>query len=200
MPITGGSRMAKMAGRSMKSVLALCITLGVVLAAPGAGHAQSDPAAVARALIDAENRHDVEAAVALFTPDAVVIHATGTLTTTAEIRKWQTELAEGNFHANISTPVVAGDKVTFTGDVVLNSFRALGIDKLDATWELTVQQGRVKTFNFVFTPASAARLQAAIAGAASLALTGTDPRPLVEVGALLLVLGLALLTLERRRS
>ena len=192
--------MPKMAGRAMKSVLALFVALGAVLATPGAGHAQSDPASVARALIDAENRHDVEAAVALFTPDAVVIHATGTLTTTAEIRKWQTDLAEGNFRANINTPTVAGDKVTFTGDVRLNSFTSLGIDKLDATWELTVQQGRVKTFNFAFTPASAARLQQAIAGSASLALTGTDPRPLVEVSALFLVLGIALLALQRRRS
>ena len=184
----------------MKSVVALFVALLAVLATPGAGHAQGDPASVARALIDAENRHDVEAAVALFAPDAVVIHATGTLTTTAEIRKWQTELAEGNFRANINTPTVAGDKVTFTGDVRLNSFTALGIDKLDATWELTVQQGRVKTFNFVFTPASAARLQQAIAGSPSLALTGADPQPLAAVGALFLVLGMALLAIQRRRS
>jgi hypothetical protein len=192
--------MPKMAGRVVKSVLAVVVGLGVALATPAAGAAQSDPASVARALIDAENRHDVEAVVALFTPDAVVIHATGTLTTTAEIRKWQTELADGNFRATIATPTVAGDKVTFTGDVVLNSFSSLGIDKLDATWELTVQEGRVKTFNFVFTPASAARLQQAIAGSASLALTGTDPRRLVEVSALLLILGVAVLTLQRRRS
>lgn len=196
----GGSHVSKMAGRSVKSALALFIALGAVLTTPGAGHAQGDPASVARALIDAENRHDVEGAVALFTPDAVVIHATGTLTTTAEIRKWQTELADGNFRADISTPTVAGDKATFAGEVSYNNFRALGIDKLDATWELTVQQGRVKTFNFAFTPASAARLQQAIAASASLALTGTDPRPLVEVGALFLVLGVALLTLQRRRS
>src|SRR5215210_5593610 len=166
--------MPKMAGRAVKSVLALFVALGAIVATAGAGHAQSDPASVARALIDAENRHDVDAVMALFTPDAVVIHATGTLTTTAEIRKWQTELAEGGFRATMGTPTVAGDKVSFNGDVVLNSFKSLGIDKLDATWELTVLQGRIKTFNFVFTPASAARLQQAIAGSASLALTGTD--------------------------
>ena len=192
--------MPKMAGRARKSVLALLVALGAILAPPGAGHAQGDPASVARAFIDAENRHDVDAAVALFTPDAVVIHATGTLTTTAEIRKWQTELAEGNFRATIGTPTVAGDKVTFNGDVALNSFTSLGIDKLDATWELTVLQGRIKTFNFVFTPASAARLQQALAGSASLALTGTDVRPLVEMSALLLVLGMAILAVQRRRS
>jgi hypothetical protein len=192
--------MPKMAGRAVKSVLALFAALGVVLATPGAGYAQSDPAAVARSLIDAENRHDVDAAVALFTPDAVVVHATGTLTSTAEIRNWQKDLAEGNFHANINSPSVSGDKVTFTGDVALNTFTSLGIDKLDATWELTVQQGRVKTFNFVFTPAANARLQQAIAGSASLALSGHDPRPLVEAGALLVVLGMAVLAVQRRRS
>src|SRR5688572_18211179 len=99
--------MAKVAGQAIKSVLALFVALGAVLATAGAGQAQGDPVAVARALIDAENRHDVEPAVALFTPDAVVIHATGTLTTTAEIRRWQTELAEGNFRANISSSTVA---------------------------------------------------------------------------------------------
>ena len=183
-----------------RSVLALFLAVGVVVVTPLAGHAQSDPASVARAFIDAENRHDVDAAVALFTPDAVVIHATGTLTTTAEIRKWQTELAEGNFRANISRLTVAGDTVTFDGDVALNSFQSLGIDKLDATWELTVQQGRIKTFNFVFSPASSARLQQAIAARASLALTGSAPWPLVQLGALLLALGAVLLALQRRLS
>jgi ketosteroid isomerase-like protein len=190
-----------MAVRSTRrALLAVSLAVGVVLATPAAGSAQSDPASVARALIDAENRHDVEAAVALFAPDAVVVHATGTLTTTAEIRKWQMELAEGNFRAEIGTPSVAGTVVTFTGDVFLSSFQALGIDKLDATWELTVLQGRVKTFNFVFSPASNARLAQARGGSPPLALTGASPLPLVELSALLLALGVALLALERRRS
>ena len=189
-----------MAGRSIRRFSrAALVTVGALLATPVAGHAQADPASVARALVDAENRHDVEAAVALFTPDAVVVHATGTLTTTAEIRKWQTDLAEGNFRAEIATPTVTGDHVTFTGDVFLASFQALGIDKLDATWDLTVQQGRVKTFNFVFSPASNARLQQARPAPAPLALTGASPRPLVALSALSLVLGVALLALQRRR-
>lgn len=190
-----------MAGHSIRrSLLAVSVAVGALLATPVAGHAQADPASVARAFIDAENRHDVDAAVALFTPDAVVVDARGTLTTTAEIRRWQTDLAEGNFRAEIGTPTVSGDRVTFTGDVSLNSLRALGLDKLDATWELTVQQGRIKTFNFVFSPASIARLQQAQAGSAPLALTGADPWALVELGGLLLVLGVAVLALERHRS
>lgn len=192
--------MRRIAGRSSRrSVLAALVAGLAVLATPVAGHAQADPASVARALIDAENRHDVEAAVALFTPDAVVVHATGTLTSTAEIRKWQTELAEGNFRAEIGTPTVAGERVTFTGDVFLSSFQGLGIDKLDATWDLTVQQGRVKTFNFVFSPAANARLQQARGGSPPLALTGASPWPLVELSALCLVLGVALLAPQRRR-
>lgn len=193
--------MGRIARRSMRrSLLGVLVAVGGLVAMPAAGHAQGDPASVARALIDAENRHDVEAAVALFTPDAVVTHATGTLTTTAEIRKWQTELAEGAFRAEIGTPAVSGERVTFTGDVFLSSFQALGIDKLDATWELTVQQGKVKTFNFVFSPASNARLQQARSGSAPLALTGASPWPLVELSASFLLLGVALLALQRRRS
>jgi hypothetical protein len=189
-----------MAGRSLQRLLlAVLLCVGTGLATPGVAQAQADPASVARALIDAENRHDVEGAVALFAPGAVVVHATGTLTTTAEIRQWQTELAEGNFRAEIGTPAVTGDRVTFTGDVFLNSFRALGIDKLDATWELIVQQGKVNTFTFAFSPASTARLQQARAGQAPLALTGAESLALVELSALLLVLGVALLALERRR-
>lgn len=99
----------------------------------------------------------------------------------------------------LGTPAVTGNRVTFTGDVVLNSFRALGIDKLDATWELVVDQGKVKTFTFAFSPASTARLQQARAGQAPLALTGAESLALVELSALLFVLGVALLALERRR-
>ncbi len=155
---------------------------------------------MARALIDAENRHDVEAAVALFTPDAVVIHPSGTLTTTAEIRKWQTGWPRGTSAPTSTRRPSPATRPPSPATSSLNTFTSLGIDKLDATWELTVQQGRIKTFNFVFTPASAARLQQALAASASLALTGTDPRPLVELGALFLVLGVALLALQRRRS
>lgn len=146
-------------------------TVAVVVAGMGCGlwvspaSAQADAVAVARALIDAENAHDVNAAVNLFAPAAIVSLPTGALVTRGEIEQWQRDLAAGNFHADIAPPVaVTPEVVTFSGTIALDSFRRLGIASLESTWQLTVQLGRVTTFNFAFTPAAAARLQAALAG------------------------------------
>ncbi len=166
------------------------------LMAPPAS-AQTDAVSVARSLIALENAHDVNGVVNLFAPGAIVNLPTGVFVTRAEIEQWQRELAAGNFHAEITPPVaVTPEVVTFSGTVALNSFRQLGISPLDATWQLIVQGGRVTVFNFAFTPAATARLQAALAGGGgagggaqttapaatasagrTLALTGAGPRP-----------------------
>ena len=148
--------------RAAVVVGALLVFVG--LAAPPAS-AQTDAVSVARALIAAENAHDVPGAMALFAPGAIVNLPTGALVTRAEIEQWQRELAAGNFRAEITPPVaVTPEVVTFSGTVALDSFRRLGISPLEANWQLTVQLGRVTTFNFSFTPAAAARLGAALAG------------------------------------
>ena len=126
---------------------------------------QTDAASVARALINAENAHDVQAALNLFAPNAIVNLPTGALVTRAQIEQWQRDLAAGNFHAEITPPVaVTPEIVNFSGTVALDSFRRLGISPLEANWELTIQLGKVTIFNFSFTPAAAARLRAALAG------------------------------------
>ncbi len=152
--------MRRRAGAAVAVVL-LCSALW---AAPAS--AQTDAVAVARALINAENAHDVNTAVNLFAPGAIVNLPTGALVTRAEIEQWQRDLAAGNFHAEITPPVaVTPEVVTFSGTIALDTFRRLGIASLESTWQLTVQLGRITTFNFSFTPAAAARLQAALAGA-----------------------------------
>src|SRR5687767_11882138 len=156
--------------RIVGAVGAVLLIVGLV--APPAS-AQTDAVSVARALINAENAHDVNAAVNLFAPGAIVNLPTGALVTRAEIEQWQRELAAGNFRAEITTPVaVTPEVVTFSGTVALDSFRRLGISPLDATWQLTIQLGRVTTFNFAFTPAATARLQAALAGGGGAATSG----------------------------
>ena len=150
--------------RIVGAVGAVLLFAGLV--APPAS-AQTDAVSVARALINAENAHDVNAAVSLFGPGAIVNLPTGALVTRAEIEQWQRELAAGNFHADITPPVaVTPEIVTFSGTVALDSFRRLGISPLEATWQLTIQAGQVRIFNFGFTPAATARLQAALAGGA----------------------------------
>jgi hypothetical protein len=60
---------------------------------------------------------------------------------------------------------VTPEVVTFSGTVALDLFRGLGLASLESTWQLTIQLGKVTTFNFDFTPAAGARLGAALAGA-----------------------------------
>jgi hypothetical protein len=152
----------------------LAALLFIAGAGTPAASAQTDAVAVARALIAAENAHDVAAAVGFFGPAAIVNLPTGALVGRAEIEQWQRELAAGNFRAEITPPVaVTPEVVTFSGTVALDSFRRLGISPLDASWELIIQLGRVTIFNFSFTPAATARLQGAIANAGGGGTTGS---------------------------
>jgi hypothetical protein len=127
----------------------------------------ADPAAVANALIEAENNGDVEGAVALFDPEAVVNDANGQRVGVDAIREWQVGLAANHFHADIEAPTVAGNTATFDGSVSFDAFTNLGLDRLDATWQLDVDGGKVQTFTFTFTPESGNRLQEAIQRAQS---------------------------------
>jgi SnoaL-like domain len=120
-----------------------------------------DPAAVAAALIAAENAGDVEGAVGLFHADAAIHDAVADFAGEAAIREWQVGLAAGRFHADIDAVDADGGSVTLTGSCQFDAFRSLGIDKLDATWVLDVDDGKVRIFRFAFSPASLARLQAA---------------------------------------
>ena len=133
----------------------------------GTDEGATSPAAVANALITAENAGDVEGAVALFHPDAVVNDANGQRVGEDAIREWQVGLAANHFHADIQPPRVEGQTATFEGSLAFDPFRNLGLDSLDATWVLEVDDGKVRTFTFTFTPESGARLQEALQRAQS---------------------------------
>ncbi len=201
--------------RRLAIVVAAVALVSGLTASPAS--AQTDAVSVARALIAAENAHNVSAAVALFAPGAVVNLPTGVFVGRTQITGWQQELAAGNFRAETTPPVaVTPEVVTFSGTVAVDLFRSLGLATLDSTWQITISLGQITTFNFNFTPAAAARLAAALAGAGapaataapaaatagrSLALTGAD-LGLAVPAALAVVLGALLLaaTSRRRRS
>ncbi len=183
---------------SVAALLVVAIGLGLA----GGASAQTDPGSVARALIDAENAHNVDAAVAFFADDAVVTLPTGQFTTRDQIRGWQSELAAGNFKATIGTPQVSGERVTFSGSVELDTFRNLGIERMDSNWDITVQQGKVKTFTFTFTAESGARLQAALAPPAPsqpIARTGASASTWALGAGLAVLAGAMLVAVGRRR-
>lgn len=168
--------MGRLAGRSralaravrMATAMGVAVVVVGSLAALPASAQTTDAVTVARTLIANENAHNVAAVVDMFAPGAIVSLPTGALATRADILAWQQELAAGNFHADITTPVaVTPEVVTFSGTVALDLFRGLGLSSLESTWQLTVQLGKVTTFVFDFTPAATARLNAAIAAASA---------------------------------
>ena len=129
--------------------------------------AGQDATAAVEALIAAENALDVDAAMACFAEGAVVTLPTGVLTTADEIRGWQTGLAAGHFHAEIGPIVTDGDHARFSGTVGFDPFRGMGIDAMGSEWDLTVVGGRITAFAYTFSTDGAAKLQAAMAGAAA---------------------------------
>jgi hypothetical protein len=130
---------------------------------PGAGDGPAaDPLATVHALLAAENAHDVEAAVALFAPDATVTLALETRRGTAEIRAWQRELAEGHFHMEVlGTPEVAGDGVRFHNRLDLDLFKQMGLGTVEGISEAQVRDTKITAYTFALTPESLARLQTA---------------------------------------
>src|SRR5664279_1468643 len=86
--------------------------------------AQGAPEEVVKALIAAEDAHNVEAAVAYFADDAVVRHEGGSAYTTPEaIRAWQQGLADGHFRIEAVNFQVNGSSVSWTGTSSLDRFR-----------------------------------------------------------------------------
>jgi hypothetical protein len=133
------------------------------------GFAQSSPEDVAQALIAAEDSNNVEAAVANFADDAVVTLPTGVYDTPDKIRGWQQELADGHFRIEAMGMTADGNTVSWTGEVSLDLFRSMGIATMGGNWVLDIENGKVKTFDFSFTPDALNKLQAGSAAATLIA-------------------------------
>lgn len=134
--------------------------------------AQSAPEDVAKALIAAEDSNNVDAAVANFASDAVVTLADGSKYDTADgVRGWQQALADGHFRLEPVNMQVDGNIVSWTGNISLDAFRNLGIATLDGNWKLDIENGKIKTFDFTFTPDA---LTALTAGSIVATLVGAE--------------------------
>ncbi len=167
---TGGSR----AGQAKGTLSWLIAVLFVVLlaghiAAPAAVHAQgTDPSTLVNAFIAGENAHNVDAVTSLFADNATVVLATGPLQGTDQIRAWQQELSDGHFSIVVTSPLsTSGSKTTYSVTVALDTFRQLGFASLDGTEEMVVDNGKISSFTFAFTPELGAKFQAALQAAGS---------------------------------
>lgn|GEM_PF-4179191 len=157
--------LGKRAFLSQKAFLIMLVVLSLSLVVFSVS-AQDSPEDVANALIAAEDSNDVEAAVALFADDAVVTLADGSVYDTPEgIRGWQQALADGHFRIEAVHMQVDGNMVTWDGTVSLDTFRTLGIASMAGNWTLEIEDGKVKTFDFAFTPEAFTELTTGITAA-----------------------------------
>ena len=105
-----------------KTLVALitAIALGALLISPLWVSAQgTDPESVIRAIIDAQNAKNIDAALALIADDTVITlippppDSTGVFTGKEEIRGWWEAWIAGNGHTELSNFQVTGDNATY---------------------------------------------------------------------------------------
>jgi hypothetical protein len=151
---------------------------------------------------DALNTGDVDAAMALFTDDAVVTLAffEETYTGAEEIRAWFEGLVAANFEIQLEVLQVEGDTVTTKTTTWIDFTRQMGIAPLVAEEVYTFQNGKITGFTWIPTDETAFKIQAAMATVPE---TGGDVFPgyllVAALGGLAFVGGLGL-ALHRRHS
>jgi hypothetical protein len=158
-------------------------------ATPAAVHAQgADMTSIVNAFIAGENAHDVEGVTALFADNASVMLATGPLQGTDQIRAWQQELSDGHFSIQLTSPLnITGSKASYSVTVALDAFRQLGFASLDGTEDMVVENGKITSFTFAFTPEAGAAFGAALAAASNVGMPTTgSPSGEIILWALLL--------------
>lgn len=151
-----------------KLFLALTVMLAVLVGC----QAQPSPEEVLAALEDALNAGDVDAAMALFTADAVVKlvpalppDSPDTYTGAEEIRAWFEELVAMNFEIHVDVLQIEGDTVTTRTSTWADATREMGVAPLVATEVYTVQASKIKGFTWTISDESLAELMAAMAPA-----------------------------------
>jgi hypothetical protein len=148
-----------------RNVLTLGRVLGLCLLVTGAvvlAGCQAKPDEVATQLAEAVNTQDLDTALALFAEDAVVNSASPEpFTGKAEIQGWLEGMFADNFEIEIEIPEVKGDVVIEHDKMSMDSMRFFGIDSLEGTSEITVQDGKISALNFAWSDETLADLQAA---------------------------------------
>lgn len=134
---------------------------------------ETDPEKVLNALADALNAGDVDTAMTLYAPDAVLNIVPpppglpGTYTGLKEIRGWLEILVGMNLKIEgVEILQVEGDKVKIKVKASSDFARGFNIAFLEYTEEHIIQGGKIKGYTVTTTPGSMEKLQAAMANQA----------------------------------
>jgi len=157
-----------------KKIFIVLLAMVIVFALTSSLYAQeTDPAKVLNALADSLNAGDVDTALTLYAPDAVLNIVPpppglpGTYSGLKEIRGWLEVLVGMNFKIEgVEILKVEGDKLNIRVKTSSDFARGFNIAFLEYMEEHIIQGGKIKGYTTTITEESAEKLQVAMANQA----------------------------------
>jgi len=157
-----------------KKMFIALMAMVIIFALTSSLYAQeTDPAKVLNTLADSLNAGDVDTAMTLYAPDAVLnivpppAGLPGTYTGLKEIRGWLEVLVGMNFKIEgVEILKVEGDKLNVRVKSSSDFARGFNIAFLEHMEEHIIQGGKIKGYTTAFTPETMEKLQAAMANQA----------------------------------
>jgi len=121
---------------------------------PCLGLAQTDPVALFRQAIDARNRGDIAAMMALFTGDAVREDGScqPPCVGIAAVRSSFQKNIDEHFQANVISAEEAGDAVTARAEISSDALRAHGIEKRMTSYTILFRGGKIARWSSPLPP------------------------------------------------
>ena len=126
---------------------------------PRPGLAQTDPVAVFRQAIDARNRGDISAMMALFNDDAVREDGAcqPPCVGLAAVRTSFQKNIDEHFQARLISVEGAGDTVTGRAEISSDAFRARGIEKRMTSYTIKLRDGKISRWTSPLPPQTPAK-------------------------------------------
>jgi hypothetical protein len=139
------------------------LMLIILLVLPLSAHAQSaDAESVLKAREAELVGRDLDAIVALFADDAIVVTSSGRLLIGKEqIRIWAQDQVDRQQREEAEPRQLQGNKLSWPGKVHRDDWQKLGVSPLTVTQDAIIESGKIKFFSTTFTPESWVRLEAA---------------------------------------
>ena len=143
---------------------ALVAAVGMLLAValPRTLAAQADPLGVLQRLIAAENAGDLDAVMALWADDAVLVNTRGRRVSGLEaIRNFERGNIKDGIQHTLASPTVAHDTVSWAFTDETDFYRRLGVSPVHIVARAQVRDSKVIAFTGYFPVAEIDRIEAA---------------------------------------
>ena len=143
----------------MRNLALAVIFVATVASLPSVGLAQSDPVAVFRQAIDARNRGDIIAMMALFSDDAVREDGScqPPCVGLAAVRASFQKNIDEHFQSKVISAEGSGDTVTARAEISSDAFRAHGIEKRMTSYTVKLRGGKIVSWTSPLPPQAPAK-------------------------------------------